>query len=308
MLKSSHKKLFIRAINSFNGQKKITVFLFMLIPLFLLITFTYIPAVNLIRYSVERRDRFGYSIQFTGLENFISIFTRSEYMIAFKNTTFYLLGYLIQFVLSLLLALILCSKIKGLGFIKDLIFFPYMLNIVAVALIFKHFFNSGDGVFNAEGTLNSLLLLFGYEPFKWLSTEFIVNICLVFASIWKNIGLSTIIFMSAIQSIPKAIYDAAILEGANRRKILKYIILPNIRPIIALQILLAVRGAFGVFEIPYIMTAGKFGSSTLVIKTVETAFIFDKVGLASAMAVLLLIIIVIMTLIQKTITKEETQQ
>lgn len=305
MSKLSKTKTFSQWMRSYKGQKIITVAVFMLIPLALLLTFTYIPAINLTRYSVEIRNRYGNTVEFAGIDNFESIFTRGEYMIAFANTGFYLIGYFIQIILSLFIASILCSKIKFSNFFKGVLFFPYMMNIVAVALIFRLFFQKGNGINNAEGTLNSILILFGQEPSNWLSTKIVVNICLVFVSAWRNIGFFTIIFMAAIHSISKSVYGAAAIDGVNRRQRLWYIIIPNIRPIITLQILLAIRGAFGVFNLPYIITGGKYGSSTFIMKTIETAFIFDKIGLASAMAVVLLFIFVVITLVQESISKED---
>ncbi|MBP0964255.1 MAG: extracellular solute-binding protein [Oscillospiraceae bacterium] len=111
--------------------------------------------------------------------------------------------------------------------------------------------------------------------------------------------------LKMIQSVSPDIYEAAELDGANRFQVFKYIIAPSIRPIILLQMILAVKGAISVYEIPFIITGGRFGSSTFVIQTTETAFKFQKVGLASAMAVVLFFIIVIVTIIQKLVFKEE---
>ena len=101
------------------------------------------------------------------------------------------------------------------------------------------------------------------------------------------------------------IYEAADLDGANPWQRFWYIIFPNIRPIVGLQLILAIKGAVSVFEIPYIITEGKNGTSTFVIKTIETAFKYQKVGLASAMAIVLLAIILIVTAIQKAFFKED---
>ena len=286
-------------------NKMITVVLFLLIPTVLLFVFTYIPAFNMFRYSFEERDQFGATVKFVGFENYKTIFTTPEYFSTFKNSLYYLVGSFIQLALALFLATILCSKIRGSSFFKGVLFFPYMINTVAVAVIFRRFFQRGDGVTNTDGTLNSIITLLGGDPVKFLSTEGLVNICLVFVSIWRYIGFDLVMFIGAIQSVSPDIYEAAELDGANRWQVFKYIIAPGIRPIILLQMILAVKGAISVYEIPYIVTGGKFGSSTFVIQTTETAFKFQKVGLASAMAVVLTIIIIIVTVIQKVCFKEE---
>ena len=118
------------------------------------------------------------------------------------------------------------------------------------------------------------------------------------------IGFDIIMYIGAIQSISPDIYEAADLDGANSWQRFRYIVFPSIRPIVSLQLILAIKGAVSVFEIPYIITGGRNGTSTFVIKTIETAFQYQKVGLASAMAIVLLAIILIVTGIQKICFKE----
>ncbi len=296
---------FFAWIRSYDGKKFVTTILFLLIPLLLLIVFTYIPATNMIRYSFEERDPYGRSVQFIGLDNYETIFTNPDYFLTLRNSLYYLAGSLIQISLALYFATVLCTNIRFKNFFKGVMFFPYMINGIAVALIFRRFFQKGDGLINTDGALNSIITMFGGEPITWLSNPLLVNICLVFASVWRYIGFDLVMFIGAIQSIPADIYEAAALDGANSWQRFRYIIFPGIRSIIALQMILAVKGAISVFEIPYVITGGKFGSSTFVISTIETAFKYNRVGLASAMAVVLLIIIIVVTVIQKTLFKEE---
>lgn len=117
--------------------------------------------------------------------------------------------------------------------------------------------------------------------------------------------MNFLIFLGAISSIGKDIYEAAEIDGANRWHQFMHIILPSIKRILQLNLILAVSGAIGVFEIPYVMTGGSNGSSTFVIQTVDVAFKYSKVGLASAMAVVLLGIVIIVTILQRVLIKEE---
>ncbi len=292
-------------LKSYDGQKFVTTILFLLIPLVLLIVFTYIPATNMVRYSFENRDPYGRTVEFIGMDNYVTIFTQPEYFLTLRNSLYYLAGSLIQIALALYFATVLCSKIRFKNFFKGALFFPYMINGIAVALIFRRFFQKGDGLMNTDGALNSIITMFGGESITWLSNPALVNICLVFASVWRYIGFDLVMFMGAIQSISAEIYEAAELDGANSWQRFWYIVFPGIRPIIALQMILAIKGAISVFEIPYVITGGKFGSSTFVITTIETAFKYNRVGLASAMAVVLLVIIIIVTVVQKWLFKEE---
>ena len=283
----------------------VTVCLFLLIPTVLLVIFTYIPAAEMVKFSFEERDQFGVDVKFVGLKNYKTVFDTPEYFAAFKNSIYYLFGSFIQLGLALFLATILCSKIRFSNFFKGVLFFPYMINTVAVALIVRRFFQKGDGITNTDGTLNSIITLLGGDPVKFLSTEGLVNICLVFVSIWRYIGFDLVMFIGAIQSISPDIYEAADLDGANAWQKFWHIIFPSIRTIIALQLILAIKGAASVFEIPYIVTGGKMGTTTFVIKTIETGFQYQKIGLASAMAIVLLFIIIVITIIQKIFFKEE---
>lgn len=292
------------SLKDYKTQKYITTIVFMLIPFALLIIFTYIPAAKMIGYSFQERDQFGVNPKFVGFDNYVTIFKTPEYFSTFKNSIYYLFGSFIQLGLALFIATILCSKIKFRNFFKGMLFFPYMINGIAVAIIFKRFFMSGNFGYDV-GTLNTIIQSFGHDPIKFLSTEGLVNVCLVFVSIWRYIGFDIVMFIGAIQSISPDIYEAADLDGANSFQVFRYIIAPGIRPIILLQMILAVKGAISVYEIPYVITGGTFGSSTFVIQTTEVAFKFHKYGLACAMAVVLTIIIVIVTAIQKICFKED---
>ncbi len=298
------KRSLLQWLKSYNGQKYTTTIAFLLIPLVLLILFTLIPAVNMGIYSFQERDQLGVNPEWVGLENYTRLFTDSSYLKTFANSIYYFFGSFIQLALALFIATLLCSKIKFANVFKGILFFPYMMNGVAVSLIFRRFFQKGDGITNTEGTLNSIIEMFGGEAVKWLSDGNIVNFCLVFASIWRYIGFDIIMFIGAIQSISPDIYEAADLDGANSWQRFRYIIFPSIRPIVALQLILAIKGAASVFEIPYIITGGRNGTSTFVIKTIETAFQYQKIGLASAMAIVLLAIILVITAIQKIFFKE----
>ena len=136
------------------------------------------------------------------------------------------------------------------------------------------------------------------------STTYINNISLAFTSIWRYTGFNFLVFLGAIQSINPEVYEAAEIDGANRWDEFRYIIMPSIRNIIFLNIILGVSGSLSVFDIPYIMTGGSNGTTTFVIQTIDTAFKYNKVGLASAMAIILLIIVIVVSLVQRLATQE----
>ncbi|WP_216853139.1 carbohydrate ABC transporter permease [Phytoactinopolyspora halotolerans] len=276
-----------------------TPWLFLLIPLGFLIVFTYIPVGNMVWYSVTSWDGRDPVKEFVGLDNYVQIFTRPELFEVFFVSLYYVGGSFVQMALALYFATVLSFKTRFRNFFKGVIFFPYLLNGVAIGLVFLYFFRPG-------GTLDAVLALAGVqEPPQWLGDPSMVNYSLAATSVWRFMGLNFVLFLGAIQSIPSELYEAADIDGANSWDKFRYIILPGIRQILGLSFILAISGALSVFEIPYIMTGGANGSETFVIQTVNTAFKFSKVGLASAMAVVLLVIVLVFTWLQRKLFADD---
>jgi len=292
-------KLFKFSNLSYRAQRRLIIFFFSLVPVTLLIVFAYLPVVSMFRLSLT--DWNGYSLEktFVGLDNFKKIFTTPEYFSVFKVSLYYFVATFVQMGLALYFATILSFNVRMKGFFKGILFFPSLLNGVAIGFIFLFFFRP-------DGTLDTLLHALGLHNLPlWLGNPDIVNISLAGTSIWRYMGFNFIIFLGAIASIDREIYEAADIDGANRWHQFLYIILPSIKMILQLNLILAISGAISAFDIPYIMTSGSNGSETFVIKTVDVAFKYGKFGLGSAMAVVLLLIVIIVTLIQRLAIKEE---
>jgi ABC-type sugar transport system permease subunit len=273
---------------------------FLAAPLVLLFLFTYYPVLNMFWYSLTSWDGLDKTKEFVGLDNYVSVFTRPDIFKVFFVSLYYLAGSVVQMALALYFATILSFSTRFRNFFKGVIFFPYMINGVAIALIFVYFFQPG-------GTLDSLLEQVGGGGAiqQWLGNPDVINVSLAGTSVWRYMGLNFVLFLGAIQSIPGQLYEAAEIDGANRWQQFRFIIAPGIKPIIGLSFILAISGSLAVFEIPFIMTGGANGSETFVIKTVKMAFTHNKVGLASAMAVVLLGIVLIMTWIQRKVVPDE---
>lgn len=286
---------------SYKTQRKLIITLFLLIPLTLLFVFTYLPAINMISYSFT--DWKGYGAKnFVGMQNYINIFSDPEIFSVLKNSLYYFVGGLIQLGLSFVFAVIINSKIKGKGFFKSLFFFPYLINGVAISLMFLFFFQP-------SGTLDTVLSMLGLDGMirQWLGDAHYVNFSLAFTSIWRFFGYNFIIFLGALQSIPDEVLEAADLDGAGDWQKIRYIYIPSVKRIIQLNLVLNISGAISVFEIPYIMTGGANGSSTFVIETMKTAFTYNKVGKASAMAVIVMLIVAAVAAIQNIFFKEDKE-
>nr|BFE56807.1 sugar ABC transporter permease [Dactylosporangium thailandense] len=281
-------------------RRRITPYAFLSVPLLLLIVFTYIPVVNMFWYSVTDWDGLSPTKEFVGLGNYVEIFTRPELFGVLKVSLYYVGASVVQILLALYFATVLSFSTWLRNVYKGIIFFPYLINGVAIGMIFLFFFQPG-------GTLDSALGSVGLGGLsrQWLGDPDVVNYSLAGTSIWRYLGLNFVLFLGAIQSIPPQLYEAAELDGAGRWAQFRWIILPGIRPVVGLSFILAISGSLSVFEIPFIMTRGANESETFVIQTVDMAFKYYKFGLASAMAVVLLVIILLVTWLQRRVAPEE---
>lgn len=279
---------------------RLAPWLYLFVPLALLITFTYLPVANMFSYSFTSWDGLDKTKDWVGLDNYIRIFTDPEILSVFGVSLYYLLGAFLQLGLALYLATILSFELRLRNFFKGVIFFPYLINGVAIGFIFLY-------LFQGEGALDLLLRFLGLDFLiqQWLGNPDVVNWSMTGTSVWRYLGFNVVLYIGAIASIQPDLFEAAELDGANRWHQFRYLILPSIKRITLLTMILAISGSLSVFEIPYIMLMGANGTETFVIATVEKAFQLRKVGLASAMAVVLLIIVLVVTAIQRMIIKDE---
>ncbi|MBX9393706.1 sugar ABC transporter permease [Streptomyces sp. TRM72054] len=276
-----------------------TPWLFLLAPLALLLVFTYAPIVNMVAYSFTDWDGVSPELHYTGVGNYVEIFTRVDLFQVFFVSGYYLAASVVQIAAALYFATVLSFNVRFRNFFKGVLFFPYLINGVAIGFVFLYFFQDG-------GTLDSVLGLFGvHTDHAWLGTPTSANTSLAGVSVWRYLGLNFVLFLGAIQSIPSELYEAAELDGANRWQQFRHIIAPGIKPVLTLTVILSISGSLSAFEIPYIMTGGATGTETFVIQTVKLAFQFNKTGLASAAAVVLLLIILAVTWVQRRLVPDE---
>ncbi|GJF30947.1 ABC transporter permease [Kitasatospora sp. NE20-6] len=278
---------------------RLTPWLFLLAPLAFLVTFTYVPIAGMLSYSLTDWDGVSPDKSWVGFDNYVQLFTRPELFRVFFVSGYYLAASVLQMAVALYFATLLSFSTRFRNLFKGVLFFPYLINGVAVGFVFLYFFQSG-------GTLDSVLSLLGHHgKHLWLGDPDLVNVSLSGVSVWRYLGLNFVLFLGAIQSVPSELYEASELDGANRWQQFRHIIAPGIKPVLSLSVILAVSGSLSVFEIPYVMTGGSGDSKTFVIQTVKLAFQFDKTGLASAAAVVLLLIILLVTWVQRRLVPDE---
>ncbi|MFI5931913.1 carbohydrate ABC transporter permease [Actinoplanes sp. NPDC051494] len=274
--------------------------LYVLPALALLIVFTYVPVGNMIWYSFHTWDGLDVTMDPVGWANYVRVFTDEQYWRVFLVSGYYVVASFAQIAVALYFATVLSFSVRFRNLFKGILFFPYLLNGVAVGFVFLYLFQPG-------GTLDTVLTAFGLGGHTelWLGDPDLANFSLAGTSMWRFTGLSFVLFLGAIQSIPGEIYEAAEIDGANRWHQFRHIIVPGIRRIISLSFILAISGSLAVFEIPFIMTGGANGTRTFVVQAYETAFQFRQIGLASAMAVVLLTMVLVVTWIQRRILPDD---
>ncbi|MBU3877898.1 sugar ABC transporter permease [Faecalicatena sp. AGMB00832] len=297
-MNSGKSKSFIEWIKSGKVNQRLVIITFMLVPLTLLIVFTYIPFGKMIGFSFYDMKYIG-DREFVGMQNYIEVFTRKDCFSALKLSLYYIVASFFQLGLALYFATILSAKTKGGGVFKGFMFFPYLVCGIAVGFIFKFFYTRGF-------VLDTVLQWCGFNleqlPY-WLKDTSINNISVAATSIWRYMGQNMVLFIGAIMSVDSTLYEAASIDGANGWQRFRYIIVPSIKTIIVLNMILSITGSLSVFEPPYVITGGNFGTGTYFVIMNKLAHESQKVGLASAMAIILLVMIIIVTAIQKFIER-----
>lgn len=293
-----NKRTFKEWLGSRDGQKVLVMLAFLIIPLILLMVFTYIPFAEMVKFSFYNMKYVG-ARKFVGWKNYIKVFSRKDCFGALKLSLYYMGGSVVQLSLALYLATILSFKVKGGDLFKGFMFFPFLINGIAIGFIFKFFYTRGF-------VFDTVLQWCGFQldnlPY-WLKDRSINNISLVGTSVWRYFGQNMVLFIGAIMSVDNELYEAAMLDGANKFQQFKYIIMPSIKTIFVLNVILSISGSLSAFEPPYVITDGANGTGTYFVVMHEIAHTQQKVGLASAMAVVLLLIIFMVTILQKLFFK-----
>lgn len=293
-MKPASAKTFSQRLHSIRGQQILVTIVFMIIPIFLLFLFTYLPFFKMIQFSFFKMDYLG-TPRYIGMQNYQEVFTRSDILNGLKLSLYYMGGAILQMALALLLSTILTSGLKHTNFFKGAIFFPYLVCGISLGFIFKFFFTHGfvfDTLLTHVGfNLNSL-------PY-WLNNESVNNMVLVGTSLWKYMGQNMVLFIGAMMSVDNDLYEAAAIDGANAWNRFWHITMPSIKTIVVLNMILSISGSIAAFEPPYVITQGTFGTATFFVIMDHIAHVDNKVGLASAMAVVMMLIIVIVTVIQQ---------
>lgn len=245
-------------------------------------------------------------VRFVGLENYLKMFSDPVFIVALRNTFIYTIVTVpTQIFFGLAIALLLNQKIRGKVTFRALYYIPVITSWTVVSLIWKWIY---DPVY---GFLNYVLLSLGAirEPVRWLQDPSVALCAVMLVTIWKGIGWNMVIFLAGLQTIPQSLYDAALIDGANRWRRFRYITLPLLRPVIATVTVLLTIGALNAFVQIYILTAGGPLHSTEVINTYlyKNAFSYLNFGYASSMALFLLTLTLTISIVQRKVLSKKIE-
>lgn len=257
--------------------------------------FTLIPVIFAFILSFLNWDGAN-DITWAGLDNFKRLFTDSTFKIALWNTVYYsILTVPLTLVAALGIAVLLNKKIAGRNIFRTIFFFPYVASLVAVAVVWNMIFNPSMGVVNEF--LRSLGMA---NPPGWTSSTTWAMPVIIFVSIWKNMGYYMVIYLAALQAIPKDLYEAASIDGATSWQQFKNITVPMLTPTTFFVSIMLTISCFKVFDLVYMMTAGGPGRSTTVLVShiYNTAFKEFSYGYSSAISMVLFAIVLVITVIQ----------
>lgn len=285
-------------------KEALTGFTFILLPLLSLIILMYYPIIRSFFISFFEWDLLR-EPTFIGIENYKTLFNDEVFKTSLVNTVKWVIIYVpMSVVTSFLLALLLDRKLKGAGFFRTLYYLPVVCPIVVVALLFVWIYNTDYGILNFI-----LKNLFGMDPIGWLTDSKYSLFAIAVMSVWKWAGYNMLIFLSALQGIDESLYEAAAIDGITPMTKLFKIKIPLIMPSIYFVMLTAVIDAFQMFTEIFIMTKGGPGYSTYTVSYYlwSNAFEYSKMGYACAMAAVMFVIIMAVTLVQNKIMDKKVQ-
>lgn len=283
-------------------KEQIAGYLFILPTYVLFILFSLVPTIGTFIVSFTKYNMVK-PLSFVGLENFKNIFSDSVIPVVAVNTIKYtVFTVALNVVFALILAITLNSKailapVRNIA--RAAVFFPYIVAYAYISIIWIYMFSKDTGI------INYYINMIGMESVPWFTSHKYAMNMLILLDVWKNVGFGMVIFLSGLQNIPKEYYEAASIDGASRIKTVFKITLPLLSPMIVMNLMLYTINALQVFDSINVITKGGPGDSTRSIVTYlyDTAFKSYEMGYASALSIIFMFVVVVITLLQFRLDK-----
>ncbi|REJ07014.1 sugar ABC transporter permease [Microbacterium bovistercoris] len=232
---------------------------------------------------------------FNGLDNYVDMVNDPYFWKAMGNTVFLMIGIPIGLIISLLLALALNRRMRGTTFFRTVYYVPVISSLAAVAILWQWAYN-GD-----FGLVNQVLAIFGIQGPNWLQDAAWAKPAIIIMAVWKGIGFSMLLYLAALQSVPRHLYEAAAIDGAGAFAQFRHITIPMLRPVTFFLVVTSIIGGAQIFIEINIMTptgGPEFSTASIVWYIWQKAFNYLQMGYATAMSVVLGVLVFIVTAIQ----------
>jgi multiple sugar transport system permease protein len=258
--------------------------MFSLPGLLMVLSITIIPIVYSIYVSLNHVTLAvnGFHLQWVGLHNYHVIFSNGLYRYALGFTVVYtVVTVSVELILGMMVALFLDAMTQGRGLLLAVLLLPWSLITVISAEVWSYIYN---GVY---GVLNALLLAVGviHHPVTWLGVPDLAIASMMIADIWKTTPFVAIILLAGLQMIPRELYEAAVIDGANAGQIFRQVTLPLLRPTVALSVMFRVLQAFGLFDLPFVLTGGGPGHATESLALLGYQVMFQDLNMGRGAAI-----------------------
>ena len=274
--------------------KKITPWLYIAPATFLLFFFLVYPSINTVYISF-----FNYnSEKFVGIKNYLYCFTNEIMLNSFRNNALWVIIFVPLTVSLGLIIAVLADRVKYESIVKSVIFMPMAISCVGAGIIWKFVYAYRPASAAQVGILNAIRTFFRLEPLPWLIEKpWLNNLCLIMVGVWISTGFCMVILSASYKGIPRELLEAARVDGATEFKIFWKIILPLMKPTIAVVATTMIISVLKVFDIVYVMTNGNFNTEVIANRMYKEMFLFRNFGRASAIAIILLALIIPMIII-----------
>ncbi|EOJ2742228.1 carbohydrate ABC transporter permease [Campylobacter jejuni] len=276
-------------------KNSLATFCFISPAVLLMLLFLILPIIWVIILSFSDYQLGNGDFHFVGLINYKALLKDPVFFTSVKNTLIYALIVLPLSVLGgLALALLIESKNSAKSFYRAVFFLPVMATLIAMSMVWEYILHPDIGIFN------KVLALFRVNAINWLSNKDTVLYTLAGIGVWQQLGYNMILFTAGLMSIPTSVYEAAKLDGLNKTQILFKITLPLLLPILFFVLIISSIKAFQVFDTVQVLTNGgpNHSSEVLLFTIYQEAFMFFRTNYASAISVIFLLFILILTLLK----------
>ena len=274
-----------------------TFYIYILPALCVLLAFIYWPVFYSVWLSLHRWDWLLPTPEFVGLKNYKILMSSAQFQAALWRTTlFMLVSVPPTLMLGLAVAVLVAPPTRANRVFRSIYFMPTIMSAVAIGVVF-------DWMMNTEiGTFNQVLVTLGLPRVRWLTDPNLAIFSIALVEVWKQFGYAVVIYAAGLQAIPKEIYEASRIDGARGRQTFWQITIPLVMPTTYFLLILSVINGFQVFTFVEVMTDGGPARSTEVILfyLVRTGFESAKVGLGSAVALILFAILMGITILKAT--------